>query len=237
MPTKSFYIDYEQKRVLSIHTTPNFRRTTVFLDGNELQAIEGKQNLKQGVEINLDRSNKLFVQLKTFFPDGNLIQLLLNGVPVKGSQTDPDKRIVTGFFLLLISGLLTLLSSIYIEFFTMWGSAAFPAMQITALVTGTIVIGVAFAFRSLHFYAILVGLFLVFTNLLHAFILAFSSNDLALTILAIVKALIAVYALTAIPLSRQKAAYLVKSPWLIEQGKKVGQIKDFKQEDHSNYIR
>lgn len=236
MPTKSYYIDHEQKRVLSIHTTPKYRRSTLFLDGNELQAIEGKKSLKQGIEINLDRSNKLFVQLKNFFPEGRLVQLLLNGVPVKGSATDPDKRIIGHFILLLISGLLTLLSSIYIEFFTMWGSAAIPAMQITALVTGTIVIGVAFAFRSLHFYAILVGLFLVFANSLHAFILAFSSNDLALTILAIVKALIAVYVLTAIPLSRQKAAYRLKSPWLIEQGKKVGQLKDFKQGDHTNYI-
>lgn len=236
MPTKSYYIDHEQKRVLSVHTTPNYRQTTLFLDGTELQVIEGKNNLKQGVEINLDRSNNLVVRLKNHFFEGGLLQLLLNGVPVKGSASDPDKRIFGNFLLILLSGLLTLLTSVYIEFFTIWGGANLPVMQLTALLTGTIVIGIAFAFRSLHFYTILIGLFLLFTNLLHAIVLATASNDIVLIIFALIKALIFAYSFKAIPLARQKAAFKLKSPWLIDQGKKVGQIKQFNQEDHSNYI-
>jgi hypothetical protein len=236
MPTKSYYIDHEQTRVLSVHLTPGWRTTTVFLDGKELFAFETKEKLKKGATIRIDDDNTLFISLRQTIFEGGFLEIMLNGVPVKGSPADPDKRATSRFLLVMGSGFLTLLMSLYLELFTLWGAMLFPVMQISALIGGTVIIGLSFAFRYLNLFGLILGYIVMTGNIAQSMMFATQLPGITTLVVLIVKIVILAWALTAIPLAREKQMNARRSPWLVLRERKTGKLKTFDREGHDSYI-
>lgn len=100
MPTKTFYLDKGSTEPIMIDFGYNWKNLTVAKDGTVIGQVENARELKKGKSFAISEDRTLFIQLKKkwgYIPE---LEILLNGSPIPGSETEPNTQVRQAYTLL-----------------------------------------------------------------------------------------------------------------------------------------
>jgi hypothetical protein len=136
MPKQRFALEKNDSKRLELAWGVGWRNFTVTLDNIEIGKIEGGQKaLKQGKSFSLPDGSELVVRLKTGL--ATELQVLRDGQPLPGSGSDPHKKLVNSYGIILFVGGLGLVLGVVAALFGVtflqelgfgWGSIIFGAI-------------------------------------------------------------------------------------------------------------
>ena len=119
MPGKLYQLDTEAKKILELTWRGNFKNLEVKLNNKSFGIIKNKSELSEGRTFEIDYKTNLSVRLVKEMHLFQEIELLVNGRPVAGSMTHPEKRLKDVFTLIIILaainiilGLLSMVTSV-----------------------------------------------------------------------------------------------------------------------------
>jgi hypothetical protein len=127
MPAKSYAIEQNGPKRLTVSWKFGWRDTTVSLDGQTVGVIPNQKALQQGQTFALPDGSQIFVRLVSRL-SGTELEVMRNGQPMPGSASDPQSRLkaayqITYFIagLNLLLGVLSLLiKSEFLQTLSYW---------------------------------------------------------------------------------------------------------------------
>lgn len=109
MPKKNFYLDEQKSEKMLAEWGLNWKNFTITdAKNNMIGRIENVKELKTGKTFTLDDGRTLSVQLKNKMGISPELEILVNGIPAPGSQTDPRQQVQQSFYILLFLGIFNL---------------------------------------------------------------------------------------------------------------------------------
>ncbi len=98
-----YALEKGQPKRLEIDTRFNFNGATVKFDGNQIFDIPDSKTLKDGVDVPLPDGSLIHVKLQQAFTSVVLL-VTRNGVPLPGSNADPETKLKTAYGVLYFVG-------------------------------------------------------------------------------------------------------------------------------------
>lgn len=92
MPSKIYALEPGAPKRLKISRDFFWKRVIVELDDTLIGTIT-QEELREGRSFRLPDKTTLHIGLKLAFPDGAVLHILRDGIPVPGSDTDPHRRL------------------------------------------------------------------------------------------------------------------------------------------------
>ena len=113
MPKTKYALEKGQQPRLEISWKMGWKDITIKLDGLEIGKIADKKELAEGRDFTLDKNATLRVQLVKKGISGESLEVLINGQPIPGSSSDPNRRLAVAYGLVFfVAGMNVLLGLI-----------------------------------------------------------------------------------------------------------------------------
>jgi len=103
MPVQTYTLDPDNPKRLDISYKMFWRGAAVYLDGQEIGTVAGKQELLHGEEFKLPDGSTLKVRLTQSLL-GSELHILRNGQPIPGSATHPETTVKSAYWVLFLIG-------------------------------------------------------------------------------------------------------------------------------------
>jgi hypothetical protein len=105
MPAQTYTLDPDNPKRLDIVYKSFWRGATVWLDGQEIGTVPGKQELLKGQEFKLPDGSMLKLRLIQRLT-GSELHILRDGQPIPGSASHPETAVKTAYWaLFLVAGI------------------------------------------------------------------------------------------------------------------------------------
>lgn len=162
MPQRIYFLDSGKKEKLDICWKGFYKNLTVKIDNKELGVFKSKKELREGRAFDINYNKKLKVRLVNEFGIFPCIEILMNGRPVTGTMTDPQKQLTDIFYVILLIAALNFIVGLT------WIIFKIKAFEDHGLGLNTIVYGAIFLMMGFIIYKrqSLIALIVVITLLM-----------------------------------------------------------------------
>jgi len=101
MPTRTFYLDKQSTEPIIIHHGFNWKNLTITKDGELIGEVENIKVLQEGRTFPILDNRTISIKLIRKFGIIQELEILLNGIPIPGSGTEPNHQVKQVYQLLL----------------------------------------------------------------------------------------------------------------------------------------
>lgn len=180
---------------------------TIRQDGDLIGTVPDQKSLKEGSEFSLKDGSRLYVKLNVGFMSSGL-EVLRNGVPIEGSDADPNTRIKGCFGLLLFVAVLDILGAAMVVL----SSGPESSSKADALMYGFIFLFFGFAYILLaltikrgSLTALYIAITIMALEIATGIMLLAMAGSLGSVFWAIIRVLIIVYLITSIKYFKEES--------------------------------
>ncbi|HNW97627.1 MAG TPA: hypothetical protein PKK00_04345 [Bacteroidales bacterium] len=203
MPRKRYSLINGGPKEIEISWGFAWKNFTVRHNGQIIGTVGSQRELKEGRQFNLLDGTTLWVKLNVGFGKAGL-EVLHNGQPCPGSDSDPAQKIKVAFGILLFVALFNTVIGLLLETI---GGNEFKEIGIGVVFYGLIFIGLAFLVKKLSLIALITAIVLLIADAVTGLVFQMMSNNNMSFAWIVVRVLFLIYLFQSVkPLKELKQA-------------------------------
>lgn len=173
MPTKVFYLLPDQQEPVEVSWRGAWKEISVLFNRKQVGTFANQKELKKGAEFELDDGRKLSVKLRgMLMPE---LELLIDGIEIPGSPTDPLVKIAEATNIAWLIGGLNLLVGILATLMKV-NLLLQMGIGVANVGYGVVILGLSFGVKKKSLISLIVIIALVILDLVSTFIAAADAN-------------------------------------------------------------